>query len=232
VSRSSDFDTVILAGGGSTRMGGADKPGLAVGGTPMLVSVAQAAAGAGTSRLIVVGPGRAGVVRDGLAALGHGRPGWLICVVEEPARSGPVAGLRRGLAEVGAPLLLLLAADLPFLTAAHLLELLTAGPSAAEAEPAPDRPSAADVAAGVVAADASGAPQWLVSCWRADSLRAALAGYAGTSLRGLLAPLNPVRIGLAPSGPASPWLDCDTPDDLSAARRAWLGRTVNAEADS
>jgi molybdenum cofactor guanylyltransferase len=227
------FDTVILAGGGAARMGGADKPGLAVGARPMLVSVAQAAAAAGTSRLIVVGPPRAGAVQDGLAALAAGRPGWLACVCEEPAGRGPVAGLRCGLAEVSAPCVVLLAADLPFLTGAHLTALLTAGALtasrpdvdllAAEGSPVAKGSPAAAGAAGVVVADATGRPQWLASCWHAGPLRHALAAYDGESLRGLLAPLSPARMRLeSTAGTLPPWLDCDTPDDLAAARRAWL----------
>src|SRR5580704_3721264 len=61
-----EFDTVILAGGGASRMAGADKPALLIGSTPMVVSVAQAAAAAGTAQIIVVGPQRPGAVRTGL----------------------------------------------------------------------------------------------------------------------------------------------------------------------
>jgi molybdenum cofactor guanylyltransferase len=210
-----EFDTVILAGGSATRMGGADKPGLIVCGTPLLVSVAQAAAAAGTTRLIVVGPPRPGVVAASLATLAAGRPGWLACVREEPAGRGPVAGLRRGLAEVSAPWLAVLAADLPFLTGAHLTALLTAG------SPEP--------AAGVVLTDAEGRPQWLAGCWRTSSLRSALAAFDGDSLHGLLAPLSPAlaRPG-TPGGAMPPWLDCDTPDDLAAARRAWLANAADS----
>jgi molybdopterin-guanine dinucleotide biosynthesis protein A len=211
-------------------MGGADKPGLAVGGTPMLVSVAQAAAAAGTKRLIIVGPLRPGAVQAGLAALAAGRPRWLVCVREEPPGGGPVAALRRGLAEVSAPWLALLAADLPFLTAAHLAALLAPDVSAPDVSAADvsaaDRPAAdgaaAAAVAGVVLADAAGRPQWLTSCWRASELRTALAAYNGDSLHALLAPLRPglTRLGTA-SGAGPPWLDCDTPDELAAARRAW-----------
>ena len=91
-----DFDTVILAGGGAARMGGADKPGLAVSGMPMLVSVAQAAAAAGTKRLIIVGPPRPGAVQAGLAVLATQRPRWLVYVLEEPAGRGPVADEAHG----------------------------------------------------------------------------------------------------------------------------------------
>jgi molybdopterin-guanine dinucleotide biosynthesis protein A len=210
------FDTVVLAGGSAARMGGADKPGMTVGATPLLVSAAQAAADAGTGRLIVVGPPREGAVQEALVTLAAGRPGWLACVREEPPGRGPVAGLRRGLAEVGAPWLALLAADLPFLTGAHLTALLTA-----------DNPAAA---AGVVLTDAAGRPQWLASCWRTSSLRAALAAYDGSSLHGLLAPLSRVlaRLDRAGGTMMPPWLDCDTPDDLAAARSAWLANAAES----
>ena len=210
-----DFDAVILAGGGAARMSGADKPGLVVGGTPMLVSVAQAAAAAGASRLIVVGPARAGAVQDSLRELAAGRPRWLACVREEPAGRGPVAGLRRGLAEVSAPWLALLAADLPFLTGPHLTAMLSAATST--------------TTAGVVLADADGRAQWLAGCWRTSDMRAALSSYDGKSLHGLLAPLSPELSRLDSSGGAMPpWLDCDTPDDLAAARRAWLANEADA----
>jgi molybdopterin-guanine dinucleotide biosynthesis protein A len=216
-----DFDTVILAGGRAARMGGADKPGLTATDTPMLVSVARAAAAAGTARLVVVGPARPGAVQAALAALAAGRHGWLTCVQEHPPGGGPVAGLRRGLAEVSAPRVALLAADLPFLTGADLMRLLTADVSGD--------------AVGLVLADAEGRPQWLASCWQSPTLRAAAAGYDGDSLHGLLAPLRPTPapvLALARPDTAGatmpPWLDCDTPDDLAAARRAWLAKAADS----
>jgi molybdopterin-guanine dinucleotide biosynthesis protein A len=213
-----DFDTVVLAGGTAARMGGVDKPGLAVGGTPMLISVAQAAATAGTRRLIIVGPPRPGAVQAALTALAAGRPDWLACVREERPGRGPVAGLRRGLTEVSAPWLVLLAADLPFLTGVHLTALLTTEVSTTTAR-----------ADGVVPADTDGRPQWLASCWRASALRPALAAYDGDSLRGLLAPLSPVLTRLHPAGAAMPaWVDCDTPDDLAEARRAWQANAADS----
>jgi molybdenum cofactor guanylyltransferase len=214
--RAPDFDTLILAGGRASRMGGVDKAGLSVGATPMLVSVAQAATAAGTSRLIIVGPARAGLVHDGVSALAAGRTGWLGWVQEEPPGSGPVAGLRRGLAAATAPWLVLLAADLPFLTAAHISELVATCVRAARA-PA--------LRHGVACADTAGEAQWLTSCWRTRSLRSALAAYSDDSLRGVLAALNPAAMRLEVSaGDPPPWLDCDTPDDLATARQAWTAR--------
>ncbi|MFY9935156.1 MAG: molybdenum cofactor guanylyltransferase, partial [Streptosporangiaceae bacterium] len=91
----------------------------------------------------------------------------------------------------------------PFLQAGHLRELRRA---AADAD-----------AAGAVLADDGGRPQWLAGCWDTAVLRRALDGYQGDSLHGLLAPLEPVLVQLAPAGPP-PWLDCDTPEDLRRAR--------------
>ncbi|HYK34033.1 MAG TPA: NTP transferase domain-containing protein, partial [Streptosporangiaceae bacterium] len=126
---------------------------------------------------------------------------------ERPAGAGPVPALRAGLELVTEPRLLLLAADLPFLTAAALRGLVEAAGE--------DR--------GAVLADPTGRSQWLMSCWRTADLRVAVAGYAGSSLRGLLEPLPHVEVAaaLVPGEPPY-WLDCDTPEDVAAAER--LGR--------
>lgn len=201
------FDTVILAGGAGSRLDGADKPALEVGGQPMLVTVAAAAAAAGSGLLIVVGPDRHGAVECGLAAIGAGLAGGLITVQESPQGAGPVPALRRGLAEHCAPWVALLAADLPFLTGSWVSALLAAASSGG--------------GDGAVLADSSGRPQWLAGCWRAAALTAALAGYRGQSLGGLLGPLNPAVL---PSSDQTrpPWLDCDDPASLAAARAAVL----------
>ncbi|MGI5201015.1 molybdenum cofactor guanylyltransferase [Spirillospora sp. CA-108201] len=180
------FDAVLLAGGRARRFG-ADKPAAAFGGRPLIEWAAAAAAGA--SRLIVVGP-----PRDVL-------PGALV-VREDPPGGGPVPALRAGLAEVRAPRLALLAADLPFLRPAHVAALL----------------EAAGERGGAVLVDGDGREQWLAGCWSADALRAALAAYDGASLRGLLGPLDPVQV-TPPSDGRPAWYDCDTPEQLAAAER-------------
>jgi molybdopterin-guanine dinucleotide biosynthesis protein A len=200
-----DFDCVILAGGRATRMNGADKPELEVDGRPMLVSVAAAAASAGAGKLIVVGPRRGGAVGQGLAAVASGLAGGLITVCEEPPGAGPVAALRRGLSEVRAPWVALLAADMPFLTDKWLNALLTAGACG-------DR-------AGAMLADDTGHPQWLAGCWQTATLRLALGKYQGGSLGGLLGPLQP-EIVHAHAASRPPWQDCDSPAELAAARAA------------
>ena len=152
-----------------------------------------AAIEAGAIRVVVVGPARPDVM-DGRVAF----------TSEEPPGAGPVPAVRAGLARVCEPWLLLLAADLPFLAGAHLRAL---------------RIAAQDAEAGALLTDDLGRPQWLVSCWRTARIRSALDEYGGASLGGLLGPLHPaeVMIGAEPGQPP-PWLDCDTTDDLAAAR--------------
>ena len=207
------FDVIILAGGRGTRLGGADKPGLVVGSATMAATAARAAAAARARQIILVGPDRPDVAAAVGPAAGGGaaRGEWwpaLIVTREDPPGGGPVPALRAGLARAAAPWVAVLAADLPFLSADRLLGLLAAG--------------AAVAAAGAVVMDESGAAQWLAGCWRTERLGSALAAYQGASLRGLLGPLRPVlvRDDGPPDGP-SPWLDCDTPADLAAARD-WL----------
>jgi molybdopterin-guanine dinucleotide biosynthesis protein A len=182
------FGLIVLAGGRARRLGGQDKPGLVVGGATLLAAVLRAGVSAGAEPVVVVGPPRDGL--DGVRV-----------VREEPAGAGPVPALRRGLAEMSAPSVAVLAADLPFLRAGQLRELQRA---AADAD-------------GAVLADDAGRPQWLAGCWNAAVLRRALSGYPGDSLRGLLAPLDPVLVRATTAGPP-PWLDCDTPDDLRRAQ--------------
>jgi molybdopterin-guanine dinucleotide biosynthesis protein A len=134
--------------------------------------------------------------------------GRLVVTREEPPGAGPVPALRAGLAEVAAPWVAVLAADLPFLDSDQVLSLLAAARDS--------------TSAGAVIADETGREQWLAGCWRTDRLGAALAGYQDSSLRGLLAPLRPALVrDAAPADGPPPWLDCDTPDELAAAR-AWL----------
>ena len=167
---------------------GADKPALVVGGATMLGSVIAAARGGGAAQVIVVGPPRPGESRPGESrpAVGMtGGDGPLRRVQEDPPAAGPVPALRRGLAEVTAPVVVLLAADLPFLRAAHLQALRGAlgggaGPPAV---------------AGAVLLDDAGRPQWLASCWDAAALRRMAGSYRGSSLHGMLGPARPAGSG-------------------------------------
>ncbi len=206
------FDVIVLAGGRGARLGGADKPALRVGCSSLLGAVLSAAAAGGANRAIVVGPPRPEFTGRPAGQPGQQfPPGQLLFVREQPPRSGPVPAIRRGLAEVRAPWAAVLAGDLPFLTGQQLRALLLAatGP-------------------GCVLVDDSGQLQWLAGVWRTADLRQACGQYRGDSVRGLLGPLAPAL--LRPelrSGQPPPWLDCDSPADLAAARdwhRAHAGR--------
>jgi molybdenum cofactor guanylyltransferase len=214
---------VVLAGGRAARLGGTDKPALIVGGQSLLAAVIQAAAAAGAGQIVIVGPPRRTLTAplDGQASLE-----W---VREDPPGSGPVAALRCGLAATEAPLILLLAADLPFLRARQLTALIAAtgppgpGGPAQETGQAGHAGEAAGPARGAVLVDDSGRPQWLAGCWAAGALRAGLARYQGSSLHGLLDPLRPARLSCPAGDRPPPWLDCDTDADLRLAR-AWARR--------
>ena len=101
---------------------------------------------------------------------------------------------------------MVLAADLPFVTSAHLDRL-----ACAATEPA----TASGLA---VTTDATGRVNWLCSAWRRDALETAIAALGdptGRSMRELADGLRPVRVPDV-DGVAA---DVDTPADLEAARR-------------
>ena len=186
------YDVIVPAGGAAGRLGGADKPGLRVGAGTLLDRVLAACAGAATT--VVVGPSRptaGGPVR------------W---TREDPPGGGPVAAVAAGLALVTAEVVLLLAADLPFLDRRTVHRLVTALDRGG-----PDDPEA------VLLVDAAGRDQPLAAAYRTTALRDALAALgepAGLPLRRLVAGLRTVRLtdteGVA--------YDCDTWEELALAR--------------
>jgi molybdopterin-guanine dinucleotide biosynthesis protein A len=178
----------IVPAGGAARRFGADKPAADLAGRSLLERVAAAVPDAQT--LIIVGPPRP-------------RPAGAVFAREEPPGAGPVPALRAGLAQATAPWTVLLAADLPFLLPEHVAAV---------------RAAAHAHGTGAVLVDDGGREQWLAGCWHTDRLRAALAGYDGSSLRGLLGPLRPAAVAL-PGGRRPPWFDCDTPEALEYAQR-------------
>jgi molybdopterin-guanine dinucleotide biosynthesis protein A len=133
---------------------------------------------------------------------------------EEPPGGGPVPALLAGLAVGSAEFVVLLAADLPFLTPAavqRLPEALHSGGAVA-----------------VVSVDAAGKDQLLASAFRRTALTAALAGIAepsGTRLGAVFAGLDPVR--LADSEGAT--VDCDTWEAVAAARALLAGSPDSRE---
>lgn len=182
-------DAVVLAGGRASRMGGVDKPGIVVGGRSLLDAALDAVAGC--ARVAVVGPERAEL-----------DPG-VVQAREQPPGSGPVAALAAGLAALGpgqAPLVVVLAADLPFLTGETVRRLI-------------DHLGAADAA---FAADRDGRPQYLIGVWRRSALEAALARLGS--------PVNHPMKALVPA--ASTVLELPGTDDCDTAEQVLRARTV------
>ncbi|MFI9393157.1 NTP transferase domain-containing protein [Streptomyces bauhiniae] len=206
------YDAVVLAGGGARRLGGADKPGVQVGGRALLDRVLAACADAATTVVVADPRATARPVR------------W---AREEPAGGGPVAALDAGLRLTTAEYVVVLSADLPFLGADTVHRLLSAL-----------RDSDAD---GAMLTDDDGRDQPLVAAYRTASLRGALTdlaiehtehtghtghtghaehtrhtgqgGLTGLPLRRLTGALRLTRL----TDPLASF-DCDTWEDIAHAR--------------
>lgn len=191
------FDALVLAGGSARRLGGADKPMVEIGGITLLDRVVEACVTSG--RVTVVGPPRP-----------TRRPvHW---VREDPPGGGPAAAVAAGLGACSREWVLVLAADLPFLDANTVHRLWT---TVAETEA-----GAAEAPDGAVIADADGRAQWLAAIYRRSALQARLAAQGGGPIHGL--PLrrlveNLRLLRVTEAGHAV--LDCDTWEDVAAARR-------------
>lgn len=186
-----EYDAVVLAGGAARRLGGVDKPGLQVGGRPLLDRVLGACTDA--RRTVVVGPRRP-----------TARPvAW---AREEPPGGGPLAALAAGLRQVSAEHVLVLSADLPFLRPQTVRELVEAvGAAGTE---------------GALLTDAGGAEQPLVGAYGTEPLRreiALLAAEHGT-LTGLPLRLLTGELSLTRLHHPTASFDCDTWEDVGTAR--------------
>ncbi|MCT2544380.1 MULTISPECIES: molybdenum cofactor guanylyltransferase [Streptomyces] len=186
------YDAIVLAGGAAKRLGGADKPGIRVGGRALLDRVLAACADASTT--VVVG-GRRSTVRP------------VVWTHEEPRGGGPLAALDAGIRRTTAERVLVLSADLPFLGAGTVAALL-----AAAGEGRRD---------GALCTDQEGRDQPLVAVYRAEPLRRELAllatehgGLSGLPLRLLTHELDLARVAADPLAS----FDCDTWEDIASAR--------------
>ncbi|MFJ3281367.1 NTP transferase domain-containing protein [Streptomyces halstedii] len=186
------YDAIVLAGGAARRLGGADKPGLRVGGRSLLDRVLAVCVGAGTT--VVVG-GRRPTRRP------------VVWTREVPQGGGPLAALDAGVRQTDGEMVLVLSADLPFLAEETVRTLLEgAGTGAWE---------------GAMCTDPEGRDQPLVAAYRAEPLRRELAllatehgSLAGLPLRLLTAEMEMARVEAGPHAS----FDCDTWEDLAAAR--------------
>ncbi|MFZ3558604.1 NTP transferase domain-containing protein [Streptomyces sp. BH055] len=191
------YDAIVLAGGAARRLGGADKPGVRVGGRALLDRVLHACAGARAT--VVVAEPR-----------GTDRP--VVWAREEPPGGGPLAALEAGVRGLDTPRgpvaesVLVLSADLPFLgepTVRRLLDALEG-----------------DAADGVLLADGDGRDQPLVAAYRYAALRRALGELKAEhgDLDGLPLRLLTRTLGLTRITDPVASFDCDTWDDIAAAR--------------
>jgi len=193
---------VVLAGGTSRRWNGRDKTAVSLAGRPILLHAVAALLPEAHCLVVVAPAGHPARTQAEAAASLAGR--LLRWTREEPAGSGPLAGLAAGLEQlrVHAPdvvRVLLLAGDLPF-----------ARPALPRLLAALDRP-------GVQAAiglDPQGHRQPLLAGYRADVLRARLAGpVADLPMRALLAGLAVVEVPVS----SREAFDLDTPARLGVA---------------
>ncbi len=185
------FDALVLAGGAGQRMG--DPRGTDKAGLDVggvTLLDRVLAAAVDAQRCVVVGPRRP-TARA------------VTFTIEEPAGSGPAAAIVHGLSMVRARIVVVLAADMPFAATAvpKLIDALAGGQ--------------ADAA---MVVDDSGRRQPLLAAYQSDALRRCADGrdWRGASVRALTEGLTVVEV-VAVGDEA---LDCDTPEQLTAAREA------------
>ena len=187
-----ELDAVVLAGGRSSRLGRA-KEDVVVRGRTLLEHTLEACVGARTR--VVVGPHREDL-----------DDADVVQVREDPPLGGPVAALAAAIDRLSAPLVLVLACDMPDVGRAAQVLL---------AEPVGDTDA--------VLAEDDGRVQYLAGLYRRDALNRVLAeATPGASMRSLLADLS-VRTVTVPSGSTA---DVDRPSDLAALARESTGPAV------
>lgn len=180
------FDAIIVAGGAGERLGGVDKALVTVGAHTLLERALDAVHDA--SRVIVVGPPRPIDTRATFTQ-------------EQPPGSGPAAAVAHAVRLVSEAVVVVLAVDVPFATAA-VLRLL----------------AAVDGHEAAMLLDTGGRRQPLIAAYRTTALRARAdeADWVNRSVRALVEPFDVVDV----PGAADEALDCDTADDVARANRA------------
>lgn len=184
----SGYDAVILAGGKAVRLGGVDKPSVDIAGRTMLDRVLDACADARAT--VVVGTPRP-----------TGRP--VMWALEDPPDGGPLAGLDAGLAALPGDTerVVVLAADMPLLTAGAIAGLLSQLPGHDAA----------------VFTDDGGRVQPLAGAYAVPALLATLRGYGELRDRPVMRLLDNMNTLTVPDDGAT--RDCDTVDQIETARQ-------------
>lgn len=182
------FDAIVLAGGEGKRLGGVDKALLTVGPSTMLERVIDAVSGAQT--IVCVGPPRP-------------TPVPVKWTRESPPGGGPAPALAAGLEQVGAPLVVVLAVDVPLVSREIVGRLVAACRGA------------------VLLSDGEGIRQPLIGAYVTDLLREHLERFPdlhGMSINRVIEGMNAASI----DEPAAA-RDCDTWLDLDAIRKGASG---------
>ena len=220
-----DFDTLILAGGRSSRLGGSPKSELVYDGGTLLERTIRAARGA--RHIVVVGPAPEGL------------PAGVHTCREDPPFAGPAAAIAAGLAELdtlrrpspgeaaasaaAAPFTLILACDMPHADVAVpvLHEALVSGgfvSKGLENTGLENTDGALRVSDGVMAVSPEGRRQPLAGFYRTAALQTAVKKAAARnelnhgSVFALLARLDVMAVTV----PAGSTDDVDTWDDAAA----------------
>jgi molybdopterin-guanine dinucleotide biosynthesis protein A len=188
------FDAVILAGGRSSRLGGAPKARLRQGAERLLDRAAAATHGA--AAVVVVAPRTTAV------------PAGAVLTREDPPFSGPLAGLAAGLAAPArtSDWVLLLACDIPG-AASAVAALLARAAQLAETGGLAD-------ADALLARPAGDRPQPLMALYRVAALQQEFAHRAPAD-RSMWSVLDRLAWHPVPA-PAGSGADVDTPEDAAA----------------
>ncbi|WSD81889.1 NTP transferase domain-containing protein [Streptomyces sp. NBC_01558] len=206
------YDAVVLAGGSARRLGGADKPGVRVGGRALLDRVLAACADAAVTVVVAEPRATARPVR------------W---AREDPPGGGPVAALDAGLRHTTAPYVVVLSADLPFLdekTVRRLLDALAGADAATVPHAAPGAPeggSAALAAPPSASRKMRGSPGTLEEAPRA--LDPASADRRSTDAAG---PAGSPSEGAAQGAPVTPPSPDTPPEQAASTARGASAGTV------
>jgi molybdopterin-guanine dinucleotide biosynthesis protein A len=168
------FDAVVLTGGRGSRLGGAAKADVVVAGRTLLERARAAVAAAGST--VVVGG---------------------------EVRGGPVAAVEAGLRRVGADVVVVLACDMPLVSAQTVARLVEALVGATDVD-------------GALLTDADGRRQYLAAAYRTGPLRDAVLSLGPTADRSMRGLVEGLRLHGVPAQPDEA-MDCDTWPDVARA---------------
>jgi molybdopterin-guanine dinucleotide biosynthesis protein A len=223
------FDAIVLAGGAGRRLGGVDKATIDIASRQLLDRALDAVSSA--QHVVVVGPART-------------LPVHIAQVSETPPGGGPVAAVAAGLARLESPVVVVLACDMPFVSAEVVDRLVGALGSIGPVGPlGPVDPVDAVGAVGPVGSDpgirarasgpadkdgamlvdVDGRQQYLAAAYRASRLRqeiSRLGSPDGAAMRHLVRGLTMVELTSDPEVT----LDCDTWADVEHSRELLEGR--------